>query len=68
MIGRLIANITILVGIFLFVRMIYGTANGYPAVQVVHESQGVVSKKMIAFALGLSVQFHKTKPLSTTDE
>jgi hypothetical protein len=68
MIVRLIANIAILVGIFLFVRMIHGTVNGSPAVQVVHESQGVVSKKMIAIALGLSVPFHKTKPLSTTDE
>ena len=34
MIVRLIANIAILVGIYLFARMIYGAVYGCPAVQL----------------------------------
>ena len=58
MIVRLIANGAILVGIYLVAMMIYGIVNGFPAVLVVHESQGFGSNTAIALALGLPVPFH----------
>ena len=58
MIIRLIANISILVGIYLFARMIYGAVNGSAAAQLVHESQGFVSNTVIALALDLPIPFH----------
>lgn len=58
MIVRLIANIAILVGMFLFARMIYGALNGSLAARLVHESQGFGSNNVIALALGLPVPVH----------
>ena len=55
---RLIANIAILVGIYLLARTIYGAANGSAAARLVHESQGFVSSTVIALALDLPVPFH----------
>jgi hypothetical protein len=55
MIIRLIANISILAGIYLFARTIYGAVNGSAASQLVHESQGFVWNE-------------KPKPLGTADE
>lgn len=55
---RLIANVSILVGIYLIAKMIYGAVNGFPAAPFVNESQGFMSNTLFALALGLPVPFH----------
>jgi len=58
MIVRLFANVAILVGLFLFARMIYGTVNGSLAAQLFPESQESVSNTLVAISLGLAVPLH----------
>ena len=58
MVIRLIANVVILVGLYLFARMIYGAANGSLTAQLFPESQESVSNTLVALSLGLAVPFH----------
>lgn len=58
MIVRLIANTSILVGVYLFAMMIYGSVNGSLAAQLFPESPESVSNTVVALALSLPVPFH----------
>ncbi len=58
MVIRLIANVAILVGLYLFARMIYGAVSGSLAAQLFPESQESVSKALVVLSLGLPVPFH----------
>ena len=59
MIVRLIAKIANLVGIFLFARVIYGTLNGTPVIQLDLDSQKFVLNPLASLALSLPVPLHK---------
>jgi hypothetical protein len=58
MIVRLIANGSILVGVYLFARMLYGSVNGSLAAQLFPESQEAVSNTVVVLALSLPLPFH----------
>ena len=55
---RLIANASILVGVYLFAKMIYGSVNGSLVAQLFPESQESVSNTVVALALSLPLPFH----------
>ena len=58
MILRAIANLVILVGLFLLVRVLYNAAAGSLAGQLVASSQGSLIKPLNALALNLPVPLH----------
>ena len=68
MIVRLIAKIANLVGIFLDARVIYGTLNGTPVIQLDLDSQKFVLNPLASLALSLPVPLHKKKPFIPADE
>jgi succinate dehydrogenase/fumarate reductase cytochrome b subunit len=58
MVPRAIANLVILVGLFLLVKILYNAASGSLAAQLVAASQESWIERMAALGLSLAVPFH----------
>ncbi len=55
---KFMANAAIIVGLFLFVRLIYGAANGSLVAQLFPASQESLKHTVIALGLGIPVPLH----------
>jgi len=58
MVVRVIANITILIGIFLLIRVLYHSLSGVLAQQYFTPSQGSVIQNVYALGLSLPIPLH----------
>ena len=55
---RLLANTAIIVGVFLFARVIYGAVDGRLASQLLPESHGILWNTAVALGLDLPIPLH----------
>ncbi len=55
---RMAANIVILIGLFVFARILYNTANGHLAEQLFTQPQGSFSEIFLVLGLSLPIPLH----------